>query len=138
MKAKRLFARKHKSHSGRVIKVARKETDLTRINEHASGIDIGSESHFVAVPPDSCADPVRQFGVFTKDLYQIADGLQRSAAAVTATGHKLARIYYRLVKHGEEYVEVGARAYEEKHRERVVSNLRKRARGLGYELVAAA
>jgi hypothetical protein len=61
-----------------------------------------------------------------------------SAAAVTATAHELARIYYRLVKYGEEYVEEGARAYEEKHRQRVVSNLRKRARGLGYELVAAA
>jgi hypothetical protein len=24
--------------------------------------------------------------------------------AVTATAHKLARLYYRLVKHGEEYV----------------------------------
>ncbi len=61
-----------------------------------------------------------------------------SAAAVTATAHKLARIYYRMVKYGEEYVDAGGRAYEEKHRQRVVSNLRKRARGLGYELVAAA
>ena len=60
------------------------------------------------------------------------------AKAVTATAHKLARVYYRLVKHGEEYVEAGARAYEEKHRQRVVSNLQKRARGLGYELVAVA
>jgi transposase len=58
--------------------------------------------------------------------------------AVTATAHKLARVYYRLVKHGEEYVEAGAREYEEKHRERVVSNLQKRARGLGFQLVALA
>jgi len=58
--------------------------------------------------------------------------------AVTATAHKLARLYYRLVKHGEEYVEAGARAYEEKHRERVIRHLQKRARGLGFELVAAA
>jgi transposase len=61
-----------------------------------------------------------------------------SAAAETARGHKIARIYYRVVKYGEEYVEVGARAYEEKHRQREGSNLRKRARGLGYELVVAA
>jgi hypothetical protein len=60
------------------------------------------------------------------------------AKAVTATAHKLARVYYRLVKYGEEYVEAGAGAYEEKHRQRVVSNLEKRARGLGYELVAVA
>jgi transposase len=63
---------------------------------------------------------------------------QGGAKAVTATAHKLARVYYRLVKNGEEYVEAGARAYEEKHRQRVVSNLEKRARSLGYELVAAA
>ena len=60
------------------------------------------------------------------------------AAAVTATAHKLARIYYSLVKHGREYEELGARAYEERERERVVTNLRKRAKGLGYELVARA
>lgn len=58
--------------------------------------------------------------------------------AVTATADKLARLYYRLVKHGEEYVEAGARVYEEKHRERVISYLQKRARGLGFELVAVA
>jgi len=60
------------------------------------------------------------------------------AKAVTATSHKLARVYYRLVKNGEEYVEAGAQAYEEKHRQRVVSNLQRRARGLGFELVAVA
>ena len=58
------------------------------------------------------------------------------AKAVTATAHKMARVYYRMVKEGEGYVEGGARAYEEKHRQRVVSNLKKSARGLGYELVA--
>ena len=58
--------------------------------------------------------------------------------AVTVTAHKLARLYYRLVKHGEEYVEAGARVYEEKHRERVIRSLQKRARGRGFELLATA
>ena len=57
---------------------------------------------------------------------------------MTATAHNLARVYYRLVKNGEDYVEAGAQAYEEKHRQRVVSNLQRRARGLGFELVAVA
>ncbi len=60
------------------------------------------------------------------------------AAAITATAHKLARLYYNLVKQGREYEEGGARAYEEKQRERMVANLRKRAKGLGYELVSVA
>jgi hypothetical protein len=60
------------------------------------------------------------------------------ASAVTATAHKLARIYYNLVKYGREYEEGSAQVYEEKQRERTVANLRKRAKGLGYELVAVA
>lgn len=60
------------------------------------------------------------------------------ANAVMATAHKLARVYYRMVKRGKEYEEAGARAYEKKHRQRVVSKLEKRARGLGLELVAVA
>jgi transposase len=59
-------------------------------------------------------------------------------AAITATAHKLARIYYHLIKEGCEYEEGGARAYEERQRERTVANLRKRAKGLGYELVVVA
>ena len=60
------------------------------------------------------------------------------ASATTATAHKLARIYYGLVKNGRAYEERGAAAYEERERERVLANLQKRARGLGYELVARA
>ena len=84
MKAKHLSSRKNKSLSGRIIKVARKDSELTRINEHASGIDIGSESHFVAVPPGCCPDPVRQFGVFTRDLYAIADWLKECGVKTVA------------------------------------------------------
>ncbi len=80
MKGKRLSSRKNKSGSGRVVKVSNRDSQLTRINEHAAGIDIGSTSHFVAVPPASCADPVRQFSVFTRDLYAIADWLENAAS----------------------------------------------------------
>ena len=59
-------------------------------------------------------------------------------AAITATAHKLARLYDSLVKNGEEYDEERARSDQERLRERMVSNLRKRAKGLGYELVAVA
>ncbi len=61
-----------------------------------------------------------------------------SASAATATWHKIARLYYSLVKNGTEYQEQGARAYEERERERVVSNLKKRARSFGFELVVKA
>jgi len=48
---------------------------LEQINLHAAGIDIGSKSHFVAVPPGACEQPVREFSSFTDDLYQMADWL---------------------------------------------------------------
>jgi transposase len=60
------------------------------------------------------------------------------AAAITATAHKMARLYYSLVKQGQEYEEGRAEAYQERQRERAVSSLRKRAKGLGYELVEVA
>jgi len=70
--------------------------------------------------------------------YRRMMGRKGPGAAITATAHKLARIYYNLVKNGREYDEGGSRAYEERQRERAVANLRKRAKGMGYELVAVA
>jgi len=40
------------------------------------GIDIGSASHFVAVPPDQDDQPVREFPSFTIDLNALADWLK--------------------------------------------------------------
>lgn len=46
-----------------------------KLNLNAAGIDIGSESHWVAVPPDRTDEPVRRFRSFTHDLRQLADWL---------------------------------------------------------------
>lgn len=55
--------------------------------------------------------------------------------AITATAHKLARLIYRMLKHGQEYVERGQDYYEKTYRDRVVRNLAKAARQLDFELV---
>jgi transposase len=55
--------------------------------------------------------------------------------AITATAHKLAKILYRLLKHGEDYVDRGQKAYEQKYHERLLKNLTKRAKEMGYQLV---
>ena len=44
------------------------EAGLTLTHPNAAGIDIGSASHFVAVPPDRDDEPVREFPSFTVDL----------------------------------------------------------------------
>lgn len=57
--------------------------------------------------------------------------------AITATAYKLARIVYRMLKHGEEYVAEEMEAYEAAYRERAVKNLKRKAKELGYELTLA-
>jgi transposase len=48
---------------------------LAQVNPNAAGIDVGSGSHFVAVPADRDPEPVREFGAFTGDLYRLAEWL---------------------------------------------------------------
>lgn len=55
--------------------------------------------------------------------------------AITATAHKLARIIYSLLKYQKEYDDPGEDYYEQKYKERVLKNLKKRASQLGFELV---
>jgi transposase len=57
-----------------------------------------------------------------------------AASAVTATAHKLARLIYRLLKHGEQYVQQGLEVYEQKYRARLLHNVRKTAASLGFQL----
>lgn len=112
MKSKRFSSRKKNSPSGRVVKVTNKEGQLTRINEHAAGIDIGSESHFVAVGPACCADPVRKFSVFTRDLYAIADWLEEcgvKTVAMESTGVYWVPLFEVLEERGFEVKLVDAR-----------------------------
>ena len=59
-----------------------------------------------------------------------------AAEAVTATAHKLARLIYRLLKHGEAYVRQGMENYENQYQNRKLSALKKSATAMGFELVA--
>ena len=54
--------------------------------------------------------------------------------AITATAHKLARLIYWMLKHGQDYVEKGQNHYEEQYRQRAIKALKRRANDLGYVL----
>jgi transposase len=56
--------------------------------------------------------------------------------AITAAARKLAANVYRMLKHGEAFVERGQEAYELQYKERVLTNLRRSAKQLGFQLVA--
>jgi transposase len=49
---------------------------LEVVHRHAAGIDIGNESHYVAVAPGCDPEPVREFGSWTAALHQMADWLE--------------------------------------------------------------
>jgi transposase len=55
--------------------------------------------------------------------------------AITAAAHKLARTIYRMLTDGTSYREAGENYYEQQYEARVVANLTKRAKELGYNLV---
>jgi transposase len=57
--------------------------------------------------------------------------------AITATAHKLARIIYHMVTAGQEYHETICAQNEMQHRQRLEARLRKQARELGLQLIAA-
>jgi transposase len=55
--------------------------------------------------------------------------------AITATAHKLARLVYSMLRYGTAYVDAGQQAYEQKYRDRVLTNLQRKAKAFGYQLV---
>ena len=64
---------------------------LKQLNLNAAGIDIGAESHYVAVPQgrDSEGQDVRHFSTFTADLHKLADWLRQcniDTIAMESTG----------------------------------------------------
>jgi transposase len=58
------------------------------------------------------------------------------AKAVTATARKIAMLFYNALRHGIAYSDRGADHYEEQYRIRVLANLKRRAKSLGYVLQA--
>ena len=61
-----------------------------------------------------------------------------SPKAITALAHKLAKLIYRMLKYGGEYVEKGVEFYEEMYRKRREASLRKKAKEMGYDLTPQA
>jgi len=57
------------------------------------------------------------------------------AKAVTATARKLAVLFYNSLRFGMRYVDPGQASYEERYQTRVLANLTRRAKQLGYALV---
>jgi transposase len=57
--------------------------------------------------------------------------------AITAMAHRLARLVYRMLKYGQQFVDKGMEYYEQRYRNQQVQLLQKKAAKLGLQLVPA-
>src|ERR1700681_4380349 len=92
-------------------KVAAGDPGLTIENPNAGGIDVGNESHYVAVPPDRDPNPVQEFGCWTEALQRMAEWLKAcriDTVAMQATGVYWIALYDVLEQHGIRVVLVNA------------------------------
>jgi transposase len=55
--------------------------------------------------------------------------------AITATAHKIARIFYEMLKTRTEYKDLGVDYYQNRYKERMLRNLKRKAKEFGLELV---
>lgn len=58
--------------------------------------------------------------------------------AITATAHKIARVFYCMLKEKKPYRDLGADYYEQKFQDRALKKMALRAKSLGFELVKIA
>lgn len=76
---------------------------LEIVNRNVAGIDVGNESHYVAVPPGRDPQPVQEFGSWTADLERMADWLKAcciQTVVMQSTGVYWIALYDVLEKRG--------------------------------------
>jgi transposase len=69
-------------------------------------------------------------------FYRRLAGRVGKAKAVTATARKMAVLFHNTLRHGMDYTDPGASYYEDRYRRRVLTNLQRRAKSLGFVLQA--
>jgi transposase len=90
----------------------KKKKTFRLFRPNAAGIDVASEIHYVAVPSDRCDEPVKSFGSFTDDIYEIAKWLKTcniDTVAMESTGIYWIQLYLILEEYGFEVFLVNAR-----------------------------
>ena len=97
----------------KVKKIQKKKSErLDYININAAGIDIGSKSHFVAIPEGRDDETVREFSTFTNSLIELVNWLKKigiTTVAMESTSVYWIPVYDMLEEHGFEVLLVNAR-----------------------------
>src|SRR5262250_3391674 len=93
-------------------RIQSEDLSLEVVHPDAAGIDIGNESHYVAVASTRDSQPVRRFGCTTAELKAIADWLKQckiQTIAMQSTGVYWMSVYDILEEAGFEVYLVNAR-----------------------------
>src|SRR6202790_4990384 len=93
-------------------KIQSEDLSLEVLHPDAAGIDIGNESHYVAVPPTRDNQPVRRFGCTTAELKAMSEWLKQCrirTVAMQSTGVYWIAVYDILEEAGFEVYLVNAR-----------------------------
>ena len=93
-------------------KMQSEDLNLEVVHPPAAGIDIGNESHYVALPPSLDPQPVRCFGGTTAELKKMAEWLRQCGirtVALQSTGVYWIAVYDILEAAGLEVYLVNAR-----------------------------
>lgn len=88
-------------------------------------------AHALRLAAQSLARSKSALGAF----YRRMRARHGAAKANVATAHKLAKIIYRMLKYGEQYVAQGLDDYEKQYQERLLKNLKRQAKTLGCEVL---
>jgi len=98
-----------KASKGKGVKLPK---HLQHLNQKAAGIDIGSRSHFVAIPEGLSEESVREFSTFTDSLIELTDWLIScgiTTVAMESTGIYWIPVFEILERRGLEVRLVNAR-----------------------------
>jgi transposase len=93
-------------------RIQAEDLSLEIVHPDAAGIDIGNESHYVAVPSSRDSQPVRRFGCTTAELREMAAWLKQCGirtVALQSTGVYWIPVYDILEEAGLEVYLVNAR-----------------------------
>ena len=93
-------------------KIQSDDLRLEVVHPDAAGIDIGNESHYVAVPPTRDSESVRRFGCTTAELKEMGDWLKQCGirtVAMQSTGVYWIAVYDILEEVGLEVYLANAR-----------------------------
>jgi len=77
--------------------------DMPVINSNVGGIDVGAAEVWVSVPPGRDEEPVRRYGMFTRDLYEMAAWLKQcgvESVAMESTGVYWIPVFQILERRG--------------------------------------